>query len=74
MFAFCELAMSLLKAINLTYPSEILIRDMVIIVAYCFLETVRVVLGRKSSLADRGNYEGRGAKSMGIKVFDRDDV
>ncbi|XP_013098919.1 transmembrane protein 216 [Stomoxys calcitrans] len=54
MFAFCELAMSLLKAINLTYPFEILVRDMIIIVGYCLLETIRIILGRRSSLADRG--------------------
>lgn len=54
MFACCELSMGLLKAINLTYPGHILARDMSVTIALCALETVRLVLGRKSALADKG--------------------
>ncbi|KAI8124624.1 transmembrane protein 216 [Lucilia cuprina] len=54
MFAGCELAMSLLKAINLTYPMDILIRDMCVIFGFCLLETIRIIMGRKGTLAERG--------------------
>uniref|UniRef100_A0A1A9UYG8 Transmembrane protein 216 n=2 Tax=Glossina TaxID=44049 RepID=A0A1A9UYG8_GLOAU len=54
MFACCELSMGLLKAINLTYTGSALAKDSIVLVGICILETVRIIMGRKGSLADRG--------------------
>lgn len=57
MFACCELSMGLLKAINLSYPNNVLARDSGVVIGLCILETIRIILGRRGSLAE---------KSMGI--------
>lgn len=54
MFAACELGIGVLKAINLQYPENMLIRESCLLVALCLVETIRIVLGRKGSLSDRG--------------------
>lgn len=54
MFACCELGMGLLKAINLTYTGHTLAQDTLVLVAVCILETIRIKLGRKGSLSERG--------------------
>ncbi|XP_036325124.1 transmembrane protein 216 [Rhagoletis pomonella] len=53
MFACCELSMGLLKAINLSYPSHVLARDSGVLIGFCILETVRIILGRRGSLAEK---------------------
>ncbi|XP_049302913.1 transmembrane protein 216 [Bactrocera dorsalis] len=53
MFACCELSMGLLKAINLSYPNNVLARDSAVVIGFCILETIRIILGRKGSLADK---------------------
>ncbi|XP_067613819.1 transmembrane protein 216 [Eurosta solidaginis] len=53
MFACCELSMGLLKAINLSYQEEVLIRDSIVLIGLCILETIRLILGRRGSLADK---------------------
>ncbi|XP_055603333.1 transmembrane protein 216-like [Uranotaenia lowii] len=54
LFAACELGMMTLKAVNLQYPQQILLREIIILVALCVIETVRIILGRKGSLSDHG--------------------
>ncbi|XP_037949023.1 transmembrane protein 216 [Teleopsis dalmanni] len=54
MFACCELSMGLLKAINLTYKGHVLALDSCVLIGLCILETVRIVMGRKGSLEDKG--------------------
>lgn len=54
MFAACELSMGLLKAINLSYSGHTLAYDLTILIGLCVLETIRIILGRKGALADKG--------------------
>lgn len=54
MFASCELGMGLLKAINLPYKEHKLAQETSILVLLVIVETVRIVLGRKGALSDRG--------------------
>ncbi|XP_037925250.1 transmembrane protein 216-like [Hermetia illucens] len=54
MFAACELGIGVLKAINLQYTQSVLIRESCLLVVLCLLETIRIVLGRRGSLSDRG--------------------
>lgn len=54
MFACCELSMGLLKAINLTYTGSSLARDSGVLIILCIVETIRIVMGRKGALSDRG--------------------
>ncbi|XP_004537163.1 transmembrane protein 216 [Ceratitis capitata] len=53
MFACCELSMGLLKAINLSYPNNVLARDSGVVIGLCILETIRIILGRRGSLAEK---------------------
>ncbi|XP_055382838.1 uncharacterized protein LOC129612991 [Condylostylus longicornis] len=53
MFASCELSIGLLKAINLRYENHSLAKESTLLVAFCILETIRIVLGRRGALADR---------------------
>lgn len=55
MFACCELSMGLLKAINLTYVGNALVRDLSVLIIFIVMETIRIVMGRQSCLVDRGN-------------------
>lgn len=54
MFAACELGMMTLKAVNLKYPEQILMRETCILLSLCLVETIRIILGRKGSLSDHG--------------------
>lgn len=54
LLAACEIGMAVLKAINLNYTAQQLQLDGIILVTILTLETVRVYLGRKGSLAERG--------------------
>lgn len=47
--------MAVLKAINLPYTPQQLQTDGIILAAILIFETVRVYLGRKSSLSEHGN-------------------
>ncbi|EDW80969.1 uncharacterized protein Dwil_GK11811 [Drosophila willistoni] len=54
MFACCEMAMGLLKAINLSYTGHTLMQDSAVMISFIVLETIRLIMGRKGSLAERG--------------------
>lgn len=54
MFACCELGMGLLKAINLSYEMNPLIRDSGVLVALCVLESLRCIMGRRGRLINKG--------------------
>ncbi|XP_034475666.1 uncharacterized protein LOC117782743 [Drosophila innubila] len=54
MFACCEMAMGLLKAINLSYTGHALAQDSAIMISFIVLETLRLIMGRKGTLAERG--------------------
>jgi len=54
MYAVFEIGIGVLKAINLNYGENILSKEAGILLALCFVETIRIILGRKSSLSDRG--------------------
>ncbi len=56
MFGSCEVGMLVLKAINLNYAPHQMQRDALILVAILIFETIRVYLGRKSSLSEHGNW------------------
>lgn len=56
MFACCELSMGLLKAINLTYTGSSLARDSSVLIILCILETIRIIMGGKGPLSDRGKF------------------
>lgn len=58
MFAMCELGMITLKAVNLKYPEQILMRETCILLSLCLVETIRIILGRKGSLSDHGKCLG----------------
>lgn len=55
MFGSCEVGMGVLKAINLHYTPQQLQTDSIILAAILIFETIRVYLGRKSSLSEHGN-------------------
>ncbi|KRG01957.1 uncharacterized protein Dmoj_GI22391, isoform B [Drosophila mojavensis] len=54
MFACCEMAMGLLKAINLSYTGHTLAQDSTVMISFIVLETLRLMMGRKGTLAERG--------------------
>lgn len=54
MFACCEMAMGLLKAINLSYTGHTLAQDSAVMISFIVLETLRLIMGRKGTLAERG--------------------
>lgn len=56
MYALFEIGVGVLKAIGLNYNTQELTREGCILLALCIVETIRIVLGRKSSLSDRGMY------------------
>jgi hypothetical protein len=51
------LGMGLLKYINLDYKDDVLVKEAIILVSICLLESIRVHLGRKGSLSDNGEFE-----------------
>lgn len=52
MFAACELGMGILKAVNLPYPDNKLFQEAIMLVLLLFLETIRIIMGRKGSLSE----------------------
>lgn len=73
MFACCEMAMGLLKAINLSYTGHTLAQDSAVMISFIVLETLRLIMGRKGTLAERGTththrekQRERGSKSCSI--------
>lgn len=54
MFGSCEIGIGVLKAINMNYTPQELQTDAIILVTVLILETIRVYLGRKSSLSEHG--------------------
>ncbi|XP_049880946.1 transmembrane protein 216-like [Pectinophora gossypiella] len=53
MFFVCEVAMGILKAINVTYPENALVTEGGIFLALCLVEVVRIFLGRRGNLASK---------------------
>ena len=54
LYAAFKVCISVLKPIYLQYAENVLTREASILLAMCILETIRIVLGRRSSLSDRG--------------------
>lgn len=54
MFATCEIGMGTLKAVNLDYSKPVLIRESLVLLFLCLLESVRIYLGTKGSLSEHG--------------------
>lgn len=59
MFACCEMAMGLLKAINLSYTGHTLAQDSAVMISFIVVETFRLIMGRKGTLAERGRRHWR---------------
>ncbi|XP_068625630.1 transmembrane protein 216-like [Battus philenor] len=53
MFFVCEVAMGILKAINVTYPENALLTEAGIFCALCLVEIIRIFLGRRGNLASK---------------------
>lgn len=56
MFFVCEVAMGILKAINVSYPENALITEAGIFSALCLVEVIRIFLGRRGNLASKSKY------------------
>lgn len=54
MFSACEVGISVLKAVNLTYDTRILQKEMALVVGMILIESFRIYFGREGSLSDRG--------------------
>ncbi|XP_055853482.1 transmembrane protein 216 [Episyrphus balteatus] len=54
MFAASEISITVLKGINLQYEDNGHRWEAFLLLVLCILETIRIVLGRKCSLSDRG--------------------
>lgn len=52
MFAICELAVFLIKAVNLTLPSGTLESELSILLFLFVIEAIRIFLGRKGNLTE----------------------
>ncbi|CAG9794756.1 unnamed protein product [Diatraea saccharalis] len=53
MFFVCEVAMGILKAINVSYPENALLTEAGIFSALCLVEVIRIFLGRRGNLASK---------------------
>ncbi|XP_075146874.1 transmembrane protein 216 [Haematobia irritans] len=53
LYAAFKVCVSILKFILLTYPENAALREMILLLVMCVLETVRIILGRRSSLSAR---------------------
>jgi Predicted membrane protein len=51
--------MEALKFVNLQYTNDVLVRELIIVVALCILESVRIYLGKQGSLSDHGEYDDK---------------
>lgn len=56
MFFVCEVAMGILKAINVSYPENALLTEAGIFSALCLIEVIRIYLGRRGNLASKSKY------------------
>lgn len=56
MFFVCEVAMGILKAINVSYPENALFTEAGIFCALCLVEVIRIFLGRRGNLASKSKY------------------
>lgn len=56
LYAAFKVCVSTLKFILLTYPENAVMREGILLLTMCLLETVRIILGRRSSLSARGEY------------------
>lgn len=54
LFATFKVCVSVLKSIYLPYEDNTQIREAGVFLGMCSLEIVRIILGRRSSLSDRG--------------------
>lgn len=54
MFAFSEVSIGLLKAINLQYADNVVLNESCCLLGICAVESVRIFLGRKGSLGEHG--------------------
>ncbi|PNF23604.1 hypothetical protein B7P43_G04944 [Cryptotermes secundus] len=54
MFALCEFGMGIFKAVNLPYPTGTVISEFLLLLFLCCTEFVRIFLGRKGNLTERG--------------------
>ncbi|XP_061389454.1 transmembrane protein 216-like [Musca vetustissima] len=53
LYAAFKVCVSTLKFILLTYPENAVMREGILLLSMCVLETVRIILGRRSSLSAR---------------------
>lgn len=53
MFFVCEVAMGILKAINVSYPENALLTETGIFFGLCAVEVFRIFLGRRGNLASK---------------------
>lgn len=60
------MAMGLLKAINLSYTGHTLAQDSTVMISFIVLETLRLIMGRKGTLAERGRRQGQ---SLRLALF-----
>lgn len=65
MFGACQCGISILKAVNLSYDSNILRQEMALLLGMIIVESVRIYFGRHGSLSDRGK---RGLQVVKINV------
>lgn len=57
MFFVCEIAMGILKAINVSYPENALWTEAGIFFALCFVEVIRIFLGRRGNLSSKSELQ-----------------
>jgi transmembrane protein 216 len=54
MFALCEFGMGLFKVVTLPYPTRNVISEFLLLLFLCCIEFVRIFMGRKGNLTERG--------------------
>lgn len=54
MFAFSEVSIGLLKAVNLQYADNVILNESCLLLGIIVMETFRIALGRKGSLGEHG--------------------
>lgn len=59
MFVVCEVAMGILKAINVSYPENALVTEIGIFSILCLVEVIRIFLGRRGNLASKSNNDNK---------------
>lgn len=56
MFIVCEVAMGILKALNVTYPENTLLTEAGIFGLLILVEVIRIFLGRRGNLTSRSKF------------------